>query len=198
MRIPSRTPTSGASWRWRASSLDVRRVAIVAADLTARGDSDGRLGSGRPGVRAGRRPRRDRARQHRHGDRVAAVHRPRRPALQARIRRDRRGQHRARRQRRRLRRGRSERRLPGGARRLPPLAGDRQRDHRRRRAAGDHLHRRPDHRPGRAPRARGGAHRPRPARDGGAHRDARRDRIAGDHSRRDARGAADARRAACR
>ena len=42
----SPTPACSASWSRRAQQLDVRRVALVAADLSGRGDTDGRIALG--------------------------------------------------------------------------------------------------------------------------------------------------------
>ena len=96
--------------------LGVRRVLAVTPGPGVARRHVGGARARRARLRAGRRPRRDRARGARDADRVAAVRRARRRPLQARLRGRRRGG-----RHRRLHRGRRQRRLPGGAGGLPAL-----------------------------------------------------------------------------
>ena len=167
--------------------LGVRRVLAVTPELDGARRHGRRAGAGRARLRAGRRSRRDRARARRHADGLAAVRRPRRRPLQARLRR----------------RRRAGRRAPGfvaveGNADYPAaLAAFRRSLILRRRSArcsavlaADGLDRAADLGAGRAPGAGGGAPRARRAGRADPDRDARRDRRPRADARRDARGAA--------
>ncbi len=166
--------------------LAVRRVLLVARDLTARADSEGALPLGARVREARGGCPRDRAGGCGPGHRFAALHRPRWLALQARLRPRRHD---------RLRHGGGERAVPGRPGALSALAGGG-----RRRQSGHHrrvgglavpAHDRAARTPGLGRRA----HRAGRSRGPGGGRNAGRDRVPGNAPRPDARRSARARRA---